>query len=289
MFHSLRTSFQLFLLRNNPDRLPFLEYFLRQPTSQPTVGFDERVSKIYKLLKIHDDNSEVVMSAMKDLRSFSPLPPIEIIPKGVWPYYKCRVNVKTHLKSTFADTINLIKASGRTLSPDEEKYLHLLLTHPYGWSATSPDHMEDSWVKFFHIRYPQLKGLVPILDNVTYVEELKYFPEGHAPLDPRFFLLATPESYYVYDLRDGMDALFEAGNTLEEVYNGMKVWRWADTCDEEMWDIVDEEEWIEVFDYFPFYYRKVNGNFEKSGSQEEYPGKIEIGIMQKLYNAIFDR
>ena len=288
MFLSLRTSFERFLLRNLPAKLRFLKYFLRQPTSQPTVGFDERVYNIYKLLKVHDDNSEAVMSALKDLRSFSPLPPVEIIPKGVWPCYKRRVNVKTHLKSTFADAVNLIKASGRTLSPDEEKYLHLLLTHPYGWSATSPDHMDDSWVKFFHIRYPQLKGLVPLLDTVTYVEELKYFPEGHEPRDPRFFLLATSESYYVYDLTDGMDALFVAGNTLEEIYNGMKEWRWAETCDD-MWDIVDEEEWIEAFSYFPFYRRKANGNFEKSGSQEEYPGMIEIGIMQKLYNIIFGR
>ena len=168
MFLSLRASFERFFLRNLPTRLQFLVHFLRQSASQGTVGFDERVSHIYDLLEVHEDNSGAVMSALNDLRSISPLPPVEIIPKGVWPWYECRVNVKAHLKSTFADAVNLVKTSGRTLSADEEKYLHVLLTHPCGWSATSSNHMSDSWVEFFHIRYPQLKGLVPILDSVTW-------------------------------------------------------------------------------------------------------------------------
>ena len=219
---------------------------------------------------------------------------MQIFPKGIWPTLPtARIYVPTHLHSTFVDAANLLKATGRTLSPADETYLRLLLTHCCGWSATYREHMDDPWVKFFQIRYPQLKGLTPILDSMTYVEELAEFPDGYHIEAPQFFLLATADSYFVYDATDGEDALRTAGETLEDVYNGMKDCRWADSSDDP-WGFVEEEEYLSPTQYFPTYYRKENGNFGAWGWGEEwrdkdYPGKVRTGLLQRLRSINFRR
>ena len=183
----------------------------------------------------------LIKSAVKELNSVSPLPQVQIIPKGAWPNQPtARIYIPTHLKSTFEDAVNLLKATGRNLSTTDEKYLHLLLTHYCGWSATYPEHMDDPWVKFFQTRYPQLKGLVPILDSMTNVEELVDFPEEYTFKVPRFFLLATSDSFFVYDATEGEDALRTAGDNLEDVYNGLKDCRWADSS-EDPWGFVEDQ------------------------------------------------
>ena len=78
-------------------------------------------------------------------------------------------------------------------------------------------HINDPWVKFFDIRYPQLKRLVPILDSMTYLEELIDFPDAYAFKPPQFFLLATTDFYFFFDTTDGEDGLRITGETLEEV------------------------------------------------------------------------
>ena len=129
-----------------PQILQFL-HFLRTAPSPPSPEF--RISHIEHLLRTQDETSDAVTSALKELRSWSPLPPVQVIPKGVWPNDpNCHISVQTHLKSNFTDAVNLLKATGRDLSAVDEKYLHLLLTHDCGWSATYPDHMNDSWVKY---------------------------------------------------------------------------------------------------------------------------------------------
>jgi hypothetical protein len=83
--------------------------------------------------------------------------------------------------------------------------------------------MNDSWVKFFHIRYPQLEGLMPILDSMIYQEELIDFPDDYDFRKPRFFLLAISDQYFIWDAIDwGQCELFFAGDTLEDVYAGLK-------------------------------------------------------------------
>jgi len=226
------------------------------------------------------------------LETFYPHPPIHIIPKGAWPkeFTNCpnRVTVQTHLKSTFADAINRLKATGRTLSPKDEKYLRLLLTHWCGWSATYPEQMNAPWwADFFPVSYPQLKGLVPILDSMTYMEELIDFPDGHHFKAPQFFLLATPDCYFVYDATDAEEGLLSAGETLEEVYHGLKEWRWAESS-EDPWDLVEEEGCGDPS--FPIYHRNENGNFENwavGARREEYPGKARPGLLQSLCDVVF--
>ena len=286
MLSSAQDSFKRFLTRNFPQRLHFLLGSLRSPPSQP---FHERIFYIEGLFGPDEDASDTATSALNDLRSVFPLPPVQIVPREVWPYDNSSISIQTHLKSNFADAVNLIRATGRTVSEADEKYLHLLLTHRCGWSATYSEHIDDPWVKFFHTRYPQLKGLVPILDSMTYLEELAHFPDEYDFRSPEFFLLATNDSFFVYDATDGQQELRIAGETLEDVYNGMKDWRWAESS-EDPWDFVEEEEYLSPTEPFPCYYRKENGNFGICwGSNEEFPGKVRTGLLQSMSDMIFGR
>lgn len=273
-------SFERFAIRN-ADRFSLHRFF---PRSTPL--FKERISYLRKLLETHDETSDAVSSTLKELETFYPRPPVQIVTKGAWPKEspnRVTVTVQTHLKSTFADAVNLLKATGRTLSSEDEKYLRLLLTHSCGWSATYPEQMNAPWwADFFPVRYPQLKGLVPILDSMTYLEELVDFPDEYHFRAPWFFLLATPDCYFVYDATDGQDGLRVAGETLEEVYHGLKDWRWAESS-EDPWDFVEEEEYVNPS--FPIYHRKENGNFGNwaiGARHEEYPGKARPGLLQSL-------
>jgi hypothetical protein len=267
------------------QRFQFLLHFLRIAPSPPSPRFYDRISHIKHLLCTQDETSDVVTSALKELISWYPLPPIQVIPKGVWSKEpNCLISIKTHLQSTFSDAVNLLEATGRDLSAADEKYLGLLLTHSCGWSATYPNHMDDSWVRFFRIRYPQLKGLTPILDSMTYQEELMDFPDDYNFKEPRFFLLATSDRYFIWDASDwGQDGLFDAGDTLEDVYNGLKNWRWAESS-EDMWDMLEDGgEYLDPGNYFVTYERKGSGNFGIHGSTEEYPGKIRKGLLESIF------
>ena len=62
-----------------------------------------------------------------------------------------------------------------------------------------------------------------VLDPMTYQEELIHFPDDHDFTEPQFFLLATSYHYFIWDASDwGQDGLFLAGDTLEDVYVGLK-------------------------------------------------------------------
>jgi hypothetical protein len=285
---SLKSSVERFMASNLLQRLQCILHFLRIAPSPPSPRFHDCISHIKHLVRTQDGTSDAVASALKELMSLYPLPPVQVIPKGVWPNEpNCNVSVKTHLKSTFSDAANLLKATGRVLSAADEKYLELLLTHVCGWSATYPDHMDDPWVKFFHVRYPQVKGLVPILDSMTYHEELIYFPDNYNFKEPRFFLLATSDRYFIWDASDwSEDELFDTGNTLEDVYNGLKDWRWARSYGN-MWDVVEDgEEYLDSAYYFVTYKRNENGNFGIYGSTEEYPGKRRKGLLENIFRGL---
>ena len=71
---------------------------------------------------------------------------------------------------------------------------------------------------------------------------------------------------------DKMDSSSQE-DTLEDVYVGLKDWRWAESS-EDMWDMVEDGgEYLDPDIYFVTYKRKQNGNFGIHGSTEEYPGK----------------
>ena len=183
-----------------------------------------------------------------------------MVPESVWPNDPKRIRIQSHIKSTVADAVNLIKATGRIVSMDDEKYLSLLLTHRCGWSAMYPEQMDEPWVRFFREQYPQLINLTPILDTMTYPEELIDLPDGYVSAGPEFFLLATSDSFFVYNATDGDEGLRPAGTTLEDVYNGMKALKWADSS-EDLWDTMDRLGYLDLDKYFPYYDILENGNF----------------------------
>jgi hypothetical protein len=215
-------------------------------STQGWQGFERHVINTELLLRDHDPDSPEVTAALNDLRAFSPVPFAEVVPREVWG--TALVTCRAHLKSDFKDAIANITATGRTLSPDDEHYFRLILTHPCGWSATYSEHMNDDWVKFFQMEYPHLEGLVPILDSLTYVEELIHLPHGLRPTRPTFFLFATSECYYVYNFSDGSEFMCRAGLTLEGVYTGMNDYLYAGFQDN-AWPYEDGECWANAADY----------------------------------------
>jgi hypothetical protein len=254
----MQTSLQAFVKRFFVQILPtqsqrifrFLGFSGFSVESPDPQGFDDKTDHLYLLLQDHELSSKVIVSGLKDLIRCYPLPPVELVSSDIWPNDGPSVTVKTHLRSTLSDATKLLENTGRTLSAEGEKHLKLLLTHPCGWSATYIEHMNDSWVEFFHVRHPSL-NLVPILDSMTYAEEVERLPDGLNPVRPQFFLLANSDSYFIYDNTDTVEALFRAGNTLEEVYMGMRDWRWAEVSDN-MWEVVIGYN-IPSSEYIPIY------------------------------------
>ena len=223
--------------------------------------FQSRIFELDNLLSHHATSSAEVIAALNDLRAFAPAPHVEIVEPELWGFLA--LVVQTHLKkSTFADAVSNLNAAGRTLSPEDENYLRLLLRHHCGWSATYPEHMNDAWVEFFRNNYPHIKGLVPILDSLTYPEELRSLPDGMQPARPEFFLLANAEYYYVYDFTDGGCGLIRAGKTLKDVFIGMKECTYLGFgWDESVWEYEDRRGDLDENDYLPIYYREKSGSF----------------------------
>lgn len=217
-------------------------------------GFAKYRCRLGNNIVQYGPSSPNVIAVLNELRAFSPRPHVEVVEEDVWGYPA--VSVKTHLKSTFADAVANIKATGRILSPEDEHYLRLILTYPGGWSATYPNQVNSHWANYFNISFQHLKGLKLILDNMTYIEELKDLPPGIEPSRACSFLLATPESYYVYDFSESPagcgQGMNRAGKTLEEVYLGMKGYKYLGD-DDDSWEPEDVTISLNVQEYFPLY------------------------------------
>ena len=200
------------------------------------------------LLETHSPSSPEVAAALDELHKYYPSPHSEVVGEEVWG--RAKLSISTHLKSDIADAIANIERTGRKIGKDDKRWLKRILTHGCGWSATDSHHLNDSWVLFLRA----LSGrddLVPILDSLVWPEEIARFPHGCYPYEPSFFLLAAPETYYVFIL-EGL-GLYKAGNSLEEVYTGLKQCRYKSE-DEGDWEA---EEWhdscLDERDYFPVY------------------------------------
>lgn len=257
--HLLRRTISY--LRNKPSGLDTSGILDPHP-QRGKHGYQELENRVHNLLN-QGASREEVDDAITKLRVFSCNPIAREVAAGTWQHVPSEhLIAQTHLYSTFEDAVTNIEATGRSLSLSDEKYLRLLLTHHCGWSATYPERLNDPWVKFFHESYPQLKGLVPILDSMTYVEELIDLPDGFEPSRPEFFLLATSDSYYVYNFEEmgGCYGLLCAGNSLEGVYTGMNEGKWAGWNDDD-WEVEEAAHYSNPEKYFHSYYRKRNGLF----------------------------
>ena len=125
----------------------------------------------------------------------------------------------THPSNLFISAVENVERTGRSLDEQDRKYLRWLLTWYYGWSATPSAHFEDDCFQFIRYCYPNLQ-LEPILDDVTFPEEVAWMPYKRHINDPFFLLLASPTHYYVYAAFD--DSMYDAGTTLKGVYEGLR-------------------------------------------------------------------
>jgi hypothetical protein len=208
----------VFSLEPNYQQAP-TPLFKRMAPS-PVPNFDHYANRVNSLLETHSETSDEVCAALDELRTLFPVPPTEIVSPTNWGNETAILRVNNHIKLDFADALRNIENTGRELTAHDEQQLRLILTHWSGWSATDPSHMRDPWVQFIQALFGHLPGLVPILDSLVWPEELTQFPNGYGPIEPSFFLLATPDAYYVFDF-EGL-GLYCAGQSLEEVYLGLK-------------------------------------------------------------------
>jgi hypothetical protein len=255
--------------RGIPD--PPLPSF-RTPESL-AAGFDYHVYRVEQLLESHQMDSAELQTAFEELRRTFPQPPTELVGSEIWGTAEASIRVNSHLKSDLSEAIANIQNTGRQITADDEQWLKLLLSHWSGWSATDPEHFHDPWVRFIQALFGHIEGLVPVLDSLTWPTELKQFPVGFTPIEPSFFLLATLEYFYLFDL-DGL-GFYRAGRSLEEVYQGIKECRFAGGKEGD-WK---PEEWCDLDlddrDYFPVYghVRNIDGSFNLQRPLQQYPVK----------------
>jgi len=100
----------------------------------------------------------------------------------------------------------------------EQSFLRHLLEDPFGLSATTPAHHNDSWVHYLRHLY-MLPHLVPILDEMTWPEDIQLLPHVYGIGTSQFTLLADSDMFYFFNL-DG-HALYAAGTTVEVVNWGV--------------------------------------------------------------------
>ena len=197
--------------------------------------------------RLHDPSSEILQEALRQVALSLPFHPTPQIKWGHplnWAIPHIRVDM--HLNTTFSDALDNI---GIPLPEREEMFLQYLIQHPWGWSATPKQHRNASGFRYLSKLYPEVQGLRPVLDNVVWPEDAQYFPPT-LDIDCCYTLiLFTSESgYYFYKMDDW--AMWHAGNTLEEVFEGLKECKYLDN----EWDAPDPcTDWAEPGEYFPHY------------------------------------
>jgi len=235
---------------------------LSEHTEQPTWA------RLSQLLKQWPSTAEEVHSTIVSLHTLYPWIPGPHInfPDGPWPTEKPRFVQKPHLHTETVSfqiaTDNLAKAGMSPLTPSDEEFLRYVLCFPLGWSATSLTHHNDSWVHYVKHRYPHIEDLQPILDDMTWPEEVGSLVASYGPGYPGFFLFANSTSFYFFDFET--QELLNAGNTLEEVYLGLRDGKWSGMNESgERWnEEPDNEEEYDATNYFPIWGGQVDEDGE---------------------------
>jgi hypothetical protein len=201
-----------------------------------------------------------VVAAVNDLKACFPKPPVEIVRGGLWGIKKDLLVVKTHLKSVFNDAMDRMASCNKDISVSEQYHLRYILSHPCGWSpmSTAAAAEHDAWMRYLQAEYAHLKNLQPILDSLTWPEELAAYPDGLDPSVPSLFLLATPDSFYVYDFENRRMCL--AGTSTKEVYDGLKEKRYQGDKEGD-WNEEPCSLDIDPAPYFPVYNRSREDGF----------------------------
>ena len=81
-----------------------------------------------------------------------------------------------------------------------------------------------------------VKGLIPILDSMTYHEEVEHLWPKRLLKTPSLFLLFSEGSFYVlWCWFDEYPTLYKAGKCLKEVYVGLKNYWYYESCEDGLW------------------------------------------------------
>ena len=213
-------------------------------------------NKLSELLNEYPSTADDVESIVRSMQAEYPVLPVPkiIYPGDAWDFGKpCYVH-QMHLineEESFRIALENIMKTGRTPNSSEKMFLRHVLDCPFmSWSATTPAHQDDDWVHYLRHQFT-LPGLVPILDDMTWPEEIAVLPEGYGIGGPAYLLLADATSFYFFEFEGG--PLWKAGVTLEEVYLGLKrkAW-WFDSDD--VWDEVEDNgEEYDYYNYFPMW------------------------------------
>ena len=115
-------------------------------------------------------------------------------------------------------------------------------------------HRNTSGFRYLQKLYPQLHSLRPILDNGIWPEEAQYFPWILRPKLPFRIILTSDSGYYFHRMDKAV--LYQAGNTLEEVFEGLKYCKYLGPAEpnNDEWEGVDPcTNFFELSQYFPKY------------------------------------
>jgi len=206
------------------------------------------------LLKQYPSSEREVEAMVKALRTLCPQIPGPFInyPDGPFPAKRPYRVHRTHLihdELNFQTAVENITKSGHSLNSTDVKYLRDVLCFFTGWSATSLKHHNDAWVKYIQHRFLQIKNLFPILDDMTWPEEISSLPSEYGPGVPFFILFANKDYFFIYYYE--FDELLRAGSTLEEVYQGLDQSKWSSMANERWLSEPDNGEEYETGNYFP--------------------------------------
>jgi hypothetical protein len=193
---------------------------------------------------------------------------VDRLDRDVWPNFANYPRTNMHLCNLFISALSNVARTGRTVNNDDKKFLTLVLSFQCGWSATAVEHMGDPGFCYIRHRWSHL-DLMPILDDMTYEEEVRWMPKYISCERVTTILLASKDRFYVYDAED--DSLLDAGSTLEEVYNGLRQFEYVYGLPEVPPYM---RTWPESYYYFPDYERDRTLMFEVTPFHPD-PDEIE--------------
>ena len=210
-------------------------------------------------------------------------PAAQIVFGGVWAE-EAWLRLAHHRTENYEDALDNIPGS-ETFSDREKLHLAQLITHRSGWGPTPKHHRNAPGFRYLNLLYPQFGGeLVPVLDNCLWPEDAPYLPTStqwaYECLSMYHFTLALlycKGGYYCYEISTDpcgpYKYMWKAGNSLEEVYEGLKAERMKGSdrwhCEEPIRD------WEDVDLYFPVDYTERNGLWELTNAIPEPPDVLE--------------
>jgi hypothetical protein len=194
------------------------------------------------------DPTQVEAKLLAFNEKWSKVPPVKFVAGEPWD---CPILVQYGVRFTKKeDAINNLITSGRydAISAEEEKFVEYLVTCPFWWSPSDPQHNDEPCFQFLRWRYRHLGHLYPIFDNIMWPEVVENIPLTGYVNESFRILFSGHNYYYIYDAEDAI--MYRAGKTLEEVYEGLGEGKDGRIAEID-WEIeeADPPGWVEWWDF----------------------------------------